>query len=176
MEHLLTIVQRCESGVCVSSVFSCPLVTELCTLGALPFDCNSTCIKTPALCPPSQSCAANNLTACWDGSCNDALSCPAIPECPITFVRFDLLRYQIISYLTTFRCPDGSCTLDPSLCPPTPQCSLQGTSLVLHELIEWIVCADGTCMSSLSDCIPFDGCPAATPFSVSNIESAVKLM
>lgn len=106
---------------------------------------NSSCVDSFNLCQTDSIC---ELTKCWDGSCNAAEKCPPVPSCPV---------------LTT-RLPNGTCTLASSPCPSSPcpsgstpcydgTCSLSCPSSYGCPADRPILCPNGNCTCSLSDCM-----------------------
>lgn len=162
---------RCADGFCVSDASRCDLENG-CPFN-LPFKCgNGLCAKEKKACPNNNIfyCSSSEDTLCPDGSCvQSAKNCPLANGCPVNL---------------PLRCSDGKC-INPnrtscalSKCPKEfpfkcyngiclksgKECSsLYAPEDDSHCLSNTdgntIYCADGRCVSSLSECRPVFRCP-----------------
>lgn len=122
---------RCVDGFCASSSRACPIIPKVqtvCTSADQPFLCaNGACVDTPASCPPVRPCASS----------------------------FSVTDLSQVDVAAVYRCPDGTCRRNSTLCGPLNTCP----SALPYR------CQDGRCAASVNMCIvntlssPFLGCP-----------------
>ena len=132
---------RCGSGICaptqsqcIDEVTGCPADTPLKCSGG---DC-VTDLATCAEVPEANGCASATPVKCYNGACvNSTNDCLEENGCPRTEPFFCNV--------------DGSCAQLPALCPDTRDPTLE------------VECADGRWVTTASDCLAVNGCPASQP-------------
>ena len=162
---------KCNDGFCVSDDLRCDLENG-CPFN-LPFKCgNGLCVTEKKLCPNNNIfyCSSKEDTLCPDGSCvQSAKNCPLANGCPVNY---------------PLKCSDGKC-VNPnktscalSKCPKefpfkcyngiclktAKECSSlyvpeEDSHCLSNNDGNTIYCADGRCVSSLSECRPVFRCP-----------------
>lgn len=162
---------RCNDGFCVSDASRCDLENG-CPFN-LPFKCgNGLCVKEKKVCPNDNIffCSSKEDTLCPDGSCvQSAKNCPLANGCAANSpLRCSDGRCvnpnKTICALSkcpkefSFKCYNGICLKSAKECSSlyVPE---EDSHCLSNTDGNTIYCADGRCVSSLSECRPVFRCP-----------------
>jgi fibro-slime domain-containing protein len=146
----------CSDGSCTTDANKCPDPLSctsgcaLCAPGLTP--CKSgVCVSSPTDCP-AVTCPDSASFSCPDGSCALASNaCPTPQGCP---ANLPTKCFNGVCVSDAKLCPSGS-----GLCPPSAPNVVPGTVIPVDYYTRTILCDDGSCATSLTNCPTSSGCP-----------------